>query len=647
MDINALFDYRKRGLLKSQAHPNKNLVIWNYDQKVQIRGDWDDITLKCRGLVTDCDGKIIARSFNKFFNIEENRHQATEDFEVYAKIDGSLGLIFYHEGSWETASRGSFISDQAKQAGIMLDANIDEEKLDKTLTYVVEILYPENRIVVDYNARRSLVFLSAFRTNGEEVFLDRHDLRAAGFEVVERYDFEDYKVLKELNWANSEGFVVRFSNGDRVKIKFEQYLAMHRVVTNMSSSTLFEWFKEGSAVLEERLKEIPDEFYESAKHQWKDFQERYDKLFEKATNRISEIGICSAKDFAFAIKDDENKAILFALRNHKEVRKIICKSICYVSIMPQLNFKTLPTSTPRPGLLILVGPAGSGKTTWARNYVRGRSDTRIVSRDSLRQQLFGYDDRTISDYYADKYLHDRETCVTKSQFVLMKALLEGGSSVVVDDTNLLPAVLDRFIKTFRRYEIKFKVFDNSLGSVISRNANRTKRVDESVVRNQWDKFERIKSLYDLSARVPTRDSIKQTGNLPAAFVVDIDGTLALRRTRHVYEWDKVKEDIVNEPVRDVYLALRDAGFRMVICTARDWIAGDATRDWLLENGMSFDEFFIRTKNDRRPDYVVKEEFWRDIALSYHIRALLDDRDQVVDHARSLGLACFQVAYGNF
>ena len=645
MDINALFDYRRRGLLKSQAHPNKDLVIWNYDQKVQIHGEWDDITLKCRGLVTNCDGKIIARSFDKFFNVEENRHRATEDFEVYAKEDGSLGLIFYHEGVWETASRGSFVSDQAKQARAMFDANIDKAQLDETLTYVVEIIYPENRIVVDYSTRRSLVFLSAFRPSGEEVIVDRDALISAGFEIVQRYDFEDFKDLKALNWDNSEGFVVRFSNGDRVKIKFEQYLAVHRAVTNLNSTTLFEWFKDDSATLEERLKQIPDEFYESAKLQWKDFQEKYDKLLEIATTRVSELAHLSNKDFAFTIKDEDSKPILFAIRNNKEVRKIICKSITYDSMMPQLAFKALPA--PTPNLLILVGPAGSGKTTWARNYVRGRKDTRIVSRDSLRQQLFGYDDDTVKDYYAEKYLHERETSVSKSQFALIKCLLEDGSSVVVDDTNLMPGVVDRFVNSFRRYKVTFKIFDVGLDTAIARNAARAKRVDESVIRDQWTRFERMRSSYNLSPREPILDSIEQSEHLPAAFVVDVDGTLALHQTRNAYEWDKVKEDAVNEPVRDVYKALRNAGFKMIICTARDWTAGDATREWLMDNSISFDGLYIRAENDRRPDYVVKEEFWRDIAETYHIRALLDDRDQVVDHARSLGFPCFQVAYGNF
>ena len=175
--------------------------------------------------------------------------------------------------------------------------------------------------------------------------------------------------------------------------------------------------------------------------------------------------------------------------------------------MSQQTIKFLPT--PSPSLLILVGSAGSGKSTWARNYVRGRRDTRIVSRDSLRQQLFGYDDESVKDYYAEKrLLNERETSVTKSQFALIKCLLEDGYSVVVDDTNLLPAVVDRFVDSFKRYRITFKRFDVGLDTAIARNAARLKRVDESVVRNQWSKFERMKLQYNFRPREPIQDSIK-------------------------------------------------------------------------------------------------------------------------------------------
>ena len=125
--------------------------------------------------------------------------------------------------------------------------------------------------------------------------------------------------------------------------------------------------------------------------------------------------------------------------------------------------------------------------------------------------------------------------MSRSQFALIKCLLDDGSSVVVDDTNLMPAVIDRFVNVFKRYRINFKIFDVGLDTAVARNAIRTKRVEENVVRDQWDKFERMKSLYDFSPREPTQDSIEQSGNLPAAFVVDMDGTLALHQTRHVFQ----------------------------------------------------------------------------------------------------------------
>lgn len=85
-----LNSYLKDGLVRKQLHPTLPLSIWNYSEKCQFTRAWDDITNQCRGLITDMDGKIVARSFNKFHNIEEGRHEATDDFVVQAKVDDAL-----------------------------------------------------------------------------------------------------------------------------------------------------------------------------------------------------------------------------------------------------------------------------------------------------------------------------------------------------------------------------------------------------------------------------------------------------------------------------------------------------------------------------------------------------------------------------
>ena len=71
ISLDTLNKYYEQGLLYKQVHPILPLTIWNYTEKVQYESLWDDITLQCRGLVTDTEGNIVARPFRKFFNMEE------------------------------------------------------------------------------------------------------------------------------------------------------------------------------------------------------------------------------------------------------------------------------------------------------------------------------------------------------------------------------------------------------------------------------------------------------------------------------------------------------------------------------------------------------------------------------------------------
>ena len=109
-----LDDYSKRGLLFTQTHKSLPLSIWNYTPEVQYGQLWDEITLSCRGLVTDNRGNVVGLPFKKFFNLEENKYNPTQDFEVFEKMDGSLGIMFKYNGELVCATRGSFDSEQSK-----------------------------------------------------------------------------------------------------------------------------------------------------------------------------------------------------------------------------------------------------------------------------------------------------------------------------------------------------------------------------------------------------------------------------------------------------------------------------------------------------------------------------------------------------
>ena len=262
--LSKLNKYHNDGLLYKQTHPTLPLTIWNYTPEVQYGEKWDEVTLACRGLVTDNEGNIVARPFKKFFNIEENKHTPTQDFEVFEKMDGSLGIIFKYEAEVIYATRGSFTSDQAKwMENYCKEYNFNDILVDGH-TYLFEIIYPENRIVVDYEGQERLVLLGIIKTEtGEEIPYD--DIVVAPWDIVEKYDgIRDYSELKGKVLQNHEGFVVRFSNGDRIKIKGEEYLRLHKIMTNISTTGVWEHLSTGGDI-NDLLKDVPDEFYKKVK----------------------------------------------------------------------------------------------------------------------------------------------------------------------------------------------------------------------------------------------------------------------------------------------------------------------------------------------------------------------------------------------
>jgi tRNA splicing ligase len=131
------------GYLIMNKHPEEDLFILNYSKTAQYEQYWNEYTLMCRGLVIDVDFNVVARPFGKFFNLEEhNKSEIPSElpFEAYEKMDGSLGILFFYNGEWRMATRGSFESDQAIKAGEMMK-NKNLDVLDKSKTYLFEIIY--------------------------------------------------------------------------------------------------------------------------------------------------------------------------------------------------------------------------------------------------------------------------------------------------------------------------------------------------------------------------------------------------------------------------------------------------------------------------------------------------------------------------
>lgn len=319
-----LKDYENRGLLYSQNHPDLPLTIWNYTDKVQWENLWDEVTLTTRGLVTDNRGTVVARPFKKFFNLSENKTILTDDYVIYDKLDGSLGILFYYIDSWIFCSRGSFTSEQALKGKELLDKVCDYELLDKENTYCFEVIYKANKIVVDYDDFEGVVLTAVFNTNsGEEVDLDYYELPS----VMEISSDTPLYKLNETIGENEEGYVIRFSNGERCKIKGSEYLRLHKLMSEMSTTAVWECLKNGSEITS-ILKDVPDEWFHAVKA-YEDYMltlffywQSYLKL-----EYLKYKDIADKKEFALTIMQHPQKSFLFSLRNGKDITEQIWKFI--------------------------------------------------------------------------------------------------------------------------------------------------------------------------------------------------------------------------------------------------------------------------------------------------------------------------------
>lgn len=290
------------------------------------------MTRQCRGLVVENDsGEIVGRTFPKFWELGVDPEvSVTEEVEVCEKIDGSLILVFHYRGQWLACSRGSFTSPQAEKATGLLKAH-DLSHLHTDTSYLFELIYPENRIVVDYGPREELVFVAAYKRTGPEVYpVDREHIAKCGFSFCRTYsNLHNINELKGLDWPNEEGFVVRFSNGHRVKLKFPTYMKLHTIYANASGKGVWEHFKAGKP-LQGLVEEYPDELHDYLRAQWKSIQTQYDELLAKSKLEVDELFyIESHQEFRKAISNrrQEIRALLLALRVGKPVFHIVCRAL--------------------------------------------------------------------------------------------------------------------------------------------------------------------------------------------------------------------------------------------------------------------------------------------------------------------------------
>lgn len=324
LDVEAIQREISAGYINEQQHPSAPLRILNYSQRAQFDWRWNAETMQCRGLIVDHEWNIVSRPFQKFFSVEQlNGVVPVEPFEAYEKMDGSLGVLYFVDGKPQIASRGSFTSEQAQRASAMLASKYPDARFDSGYTYIFEIIYPENRIVVDYGDREELVLLAIVETaTGKEWPLHAYE---SVFPVVKRYDgFSQFDELMATQDGTREGFVVRFESGQRVKIKFAEYKRLHKLLTGISPKAIWDVLQAGNDI-SKAIERVPDEFFQWVRETENNLRAAFAAIETTARGQMTFGG--SRKEIAERFKQCLFPSVMFLMLDGRDYSQAIWKMI--------------------------------------------------------------------------------------------------------------------------------------------------------------------------------------------------------------------------------------------------------------------------------------------------------------------------------
>lgn len=349
----------ENGDVTKRPHPTLPYHIYNYSPETQYAKKWNDVTLNCRGLILDNNYNIIARPWKKFFNLGEVNLpiQFTDPVEVMDKADGSLGIlypIFHYDGegdfadvTWAVSTRGSMVSEQAIHATKLWEKKYSHLMPMFGYTMLFEIVYPENRIVLNYDGMDDLILLGAVENEtgyymsprtAKGLFVHRETKQYAEYPgpVVETYNYNSISdAISNMGRRNKEGFVIR-SHNFMVKLKEPDYLELHRLVTNMTPKTIWEQLKGGKTVTE-IVADLPDEFHSMAEDialpLVERFNERLDEIVTLFLNVRNNVQMYAAnrnldmvptrKQYAESFKQYKDGKYFFSLLDGRDIKEAL------------------------------------------------------------------------------------------------------------------------------------------------------------------------------------------------------------------------------------------------------------------------------------------------------------------------------------
>lgn len=370
LDVDKVNEYVRQGYITRRPHPRLDLDIYNYTPKTTYENLWDHETMTCRGLVVNSKGHIVARPLPKIKSIHEYEDQSFitswELKRVQEKKDGSLGiLVFYNDEAFIT-TRGSFESDQAREATKILNNKyqyfVDHKvrKLPQTfdyrcalpITFCFEIVYPQNRIVVDYGQAKDLYLICGISIESGMSFFPEQLHEWMGPDVDAFSLDGNYEAPGLINHAldkiaedeeNTEGLVLTFvkpvtaetkfsPEHFRVKMKTAKYIEMSRIMTRLTKKAVWESLSAGTP-LSETAKilegDVFDWIHEQEQLLFKEFKQidkdAYDE-FCVIRDKLADTNP-TRKEWADLILKTPYSHLLFCMVDEKDYSKLIWKML--------------------------------------------------------------------------------------------------------------------------------------------------------------------------------------------------------------------------------------------------------------------------------------------------------------------------------
>lgn len=287
-------------------------------------------------------------------------------------------------------------------------------------------------------------------------------------------------------------------------------------------------------------------------------------------------------------------------------------------------------------ILVLQGPPASSKTTWAREFIKGKTDWVIVNRDSLREGR------------GDYWVPTQEEYISDLEEFSIRAAIKRGYNVIIDATNLNPKTQEKWKKIANETKstLEFKEFYVPFKVAVERDKNRERSVGEKVLKRFYQQYYPEKYAQEMA---DNRYIKEQDKTLPKCIIVDCDGTICLHQGRDPYDLSKVSTDKPNDPLIDL-IRILSGSVDIIFFSGREGTeqCRKDTAKWINDNiGISY-KLYMRSEKDYRSDEIIKEELYNKyIKDKYYCIAIFDDRDRCIKKWREMGLLACQVYYGDF